>query len=322
MSSNRRGSLVAATWLIGLGVVFLVQQAAGLSWGQAWPLFVILVGVGSFASTALDWRPGFASLWSFTWPVVWTLVGVILLLSTTGNLGQTPGDLIETYWPWLAVGLGAWFLIGAIAPGGPALEERLALPLTGATAADVKISFGAGELVTRAAAPGQLVEGTFQGGVRHRSTGPGRVELEQDMTYGVPWVDRRFAWDVGLTTEVPLDLHFSGGASRTRMDLREVRLRRLELETGASDTHVILPRAAGFSSVKAEAGAASLTFEVPAGVAARIKAQMVLGSSRIDESRFPRVADGYESPDYGTAANRVDIAVEGGVGSLRIVGGA
>jgi len=29
MTGSRRGSVTAATWLIGLGVVFLVQSAAG-----------------------------------------------------------------------------------------------------------------------------------------------------------------------------------------------------------------------------------------------------------------------------------------------------
>jgi hypothetical protein len=67
-------------------------------------------------------------------------------------------------------------------------------------------------------------------------------------------------------------------------------------------------------------GAASLTLEVPIGVAARIRSKMALGSSQIDESRFPRTFDGYLSPDFEGAANRVDITIEGGVGSVKVVG--
>ena len=47
---------------------------------------------------------------------------------------------------------------------------------------------------------------------------------------------------------------------------------------------------------------------------------MALGSNQIDPARFPRIGDVYQSLDYGTAANRVDIDVRGGVGSLRVVG--
>lgn len=48
---------------------------------------------------------------------------------------------------------------------------------------------------------------------------------------------------------------------------------------------------------------------------------MVLGSTPVDERRFPRAVDGYGSPEYDGATNRVDIDVQGGVGSVRIVGG-
>lgn len=81
-----------------------------------------------------------------------------------------------------------------------------------------------------------------------------------------------------------------------------------------------LPRNAGSTDVKAETGAASLTMTVPVGVAARIRSRMALGSSDVDEARFPRTSNGYESPDFGTATNRVDIDVQGGVGSVRILG--
>jgi hypothetical protein len=47
---------------------------------------------------------------------------------------------------------------------------------------------------------------------------------------------------------------------------------------------------------------------------------MGLGSSQVDERRFPRSAAGFESADYGTAANRADIDISGGVGSVRVVG--
>jgi hypothetical protein len=63
-----------------------------------------------------------------------------------------------------------------------------------------------------------------------------------------------------------------------------------------------------------------LTVEVPPGVAARIRTRMALGSSQVDESRFPRTADGFESADYATSANRVDLDLQGGVGSLKVVG--
>lgn len=320
MNQSRSGSLVAATWLIGLGLIFLIQQAADLSWSEAWPLFVILVGVGSVVSTALRGNLRLAGLWAFTWPVAWVVVGALLLLSTTGNLASGPGELISDWWPLALVVLGAWFLIGAIVPSS-ASSESLVVPIGGATGADVRIQYGAGELTTHVAAAGNLVDGRFVGGVLHREHGPGRVELRQDMANGWPWLDRHYAWEVGLTGELPLDLRVDGGATRMVLDLSDLRVRRLELHTGASGIRVLLPKAAGATVVRAETGAAELVIEVPDGVAARIRSRMVIGSTQIDQGRFPPTAVGYESVDYSTAQNRVDIDVQGGVGTLRVISG-
>ncbi len=316
----RAGLLVGGSWLIGLGLVFLVQQTLGWSWAEAWPLFVILVGTGS-AVSALERGPrGLAVLWSLTWPVAWVAVGVVLLASTTGALGIRPGSLIADWWPAALVILGGWFVIGALVAGGRTVEQLMLL-LNGARSARVRIKFGAGELSTHVAAPGSLVDGTFGGGVRHHLAGPGQVELVQDFDGGLPWFDRDARWDVGLPGDVPLELRLDTGACRERIDLSDLLVTRLELHTGASETTIRLPRAAGLTSVRVEAGAASLTIEVPAGVAARIHSRMAIGTSQIDPTLFPRSAGGYESPDYGAAANRADIDVQGGIGQIRVVGG-
>ena len=322
MTSARRGSLIGATWLIGIGIVLLVQRAVDLPWSQAWPMWIILVGVAMLVSTAISGRFELSGIWAFTWPVAWIVVGSILLASTTGAIGQEPGQLVADYWPWALIVLGVWFVIGAVIPAGRPLSETLVLPLAGATSAAVKIQFGAGTLTTRPAAPGNLVDGVFTGGVMHRLIGPGRVELEQDTRYGLPWLNRTSEWNVGLTADVPLELKLDAGANRSILDLGDLQVRRLDLQTGASDTRVRLPKAAGLTEVKVSHGAAALTIEVPAGVAARVRSRMGLGSVRVDEARFPRSSDGYESPDYATAANRVDIDAQGGVGSLRVVGGS
>jgi len=320
VSGRNRGALIGGTWLIGLGIVFLVRQAMDLPWAEAWPLFVILVGVASLVTSIIDRQTGRWSVWSLTWPVVWIGVGIVLLLSTTGQLAAGPGELIAEYWPWLLVGLGVWFLIGAFVPGGRPPDEALEIPLRDVSGGTVRVRFGAGTLESTLAAPGHLVDGRFLGGVIHRELGPGIVELEQDTSYGMPWLHRESTWTLGLTREIPLDLKVEAGASRTRLDLRDTKVRRLELKTGASETTVMLPRTAGQTDVKAEAGAASVTFVVPADVAARVHGVVALGRINVDESRFPRFGNDYQSSDYASATNRVDLEINGGVGSIRVRG--
>jgi hypothetical protein len=214
--------------------------------------------------------------------------------------------------------LGGWFLIGAFIPRGKPPDEDLAIPLGGVRQASVRVRFGAGTLDSAVAAAGHLIDGRFVGGVLHRGDARSGVDLEQDTSYGMPFLQRESAWTLGLTGEVPLELRVDAGASRTRLDLSETKVWRLELRTGASETTVTLPRAAGVTDVKADAGAASLTFIVPNGVAARIRPKVVIGSIRVDEDRFPRSGSDYQSPDFGSAPNRVDLEINGGVGSVRV----
>lgn len=317
MNAQRDRLLVIAVWLIGLGSVFLIRDLYGWSWGQAWPLWIIFVGVGSGASTLLVGRQPAASLvWSISWPLAAIAVGTVLLLSTTGNIAVEIGELIG-WWPVVIIAIGVWFLIGALVVRQPRTDsETLSIPLGGATSADVRIRFGGGELELGSAQPGTLVSGRFEGGVNHRLAGAGRVELEPDAVWPFGW-SRPLRWHVELTREVPVDLRLETGANRSDIDLAGLRIRRLELKTGASETRIVLP-AEGATIVRAEAGVASVHLEVPAGVAARIRSKMALGETSVDSNRFPRTADGWASADYETAANRVEIDVQGGLGSFRI----
>jgi len=317
----RSGAIVGAVWLIGLGIVFLLQQTLDWSWGQAWPLFLILAGFGSITSVFLTVRPRGRWMVALTWPVAMIVVGVVFLLSTTGTLGTDLGDLLR-WWPVLLIVLGAWYLVVAFLPRARASTDRMTIPLEGASSASVRLQFGGGDVTVEPGPADQLLVGDFEnGGAVQRRLGPGSVELSPESPMVWPWLDRPLSWRIGVTTGVPLDLEVQSGAARVRIDLTGVALRRLKIQTGASETRVRLPRSAGESSVKAEGGAASLTFEVPSGVAARIKSLMVIGSTSVDESRFPKTASGrWESADYGAATNRVDLEISGGVGSVRVTG--
>lgn len=126
-----------------------------------------------------------------------------------------------------------------------------------------------------------------------------------------------FEWTVGLSAEVPLRLSIETGAARTEADLSDLRVTDLRVRTGAAETSITLPRAAGLTRVDGQGGMAALRFTVPAGVAAAIRSQMAIGTVEVDESRFPRdAAGGPASPDYATATNRVELALQGGLGSI------
>lgn len=196
-------------------------------------------------------------------------------------------------------------------------RESISIPLAGLTEAQVKIGFGGGELTIRPAQAGALVDGSFEGGVKQRSDGDGRIELAP-RSPGLPFVTwAPVQWDIGVTAEIPIDLRLDTGANRSSIDLVGLRIRQLELHTGASETTVRLP-ASGRPRVRVECGFASVVLTVPDGMAAKIQGSMGLGTVTVDESRFPRAGEGWASADYETASDRVDITVAGGFGSVRV----
>jgi hypothetical protein len=216
---------------------------------------------------------------------------------------------------------------GAAAPGtaagasGP--SDAHSIDLAGVPSADVVLGFGAGHLsIVGTAARGHLLDGTFTGGVDRQDRGPGAVKLTTppEAFWGRMWSGRApFEWRVGLTAEVPLRLGLELGAARTNADLSALRVTDLRVKSGAAETDVILPAGAGYTRTEVEAGAAAVRLRIPAGVAARIRSSIALGTTDVDELRFPRdPLGGWASPDYGSAANRVDVDIRGGVGSVAV----
>jgi hypothetical protein len=80
----------------------------------------------------------------------------------------------------------------------------------------------------------------------------------------------------------------------------------------------MLPARAGRTRAEVKGGLASVNMIVPQGVAARIQLQTGLTGNNIDTNRFPLVGGVYQSSDYDSAVNKVDIFVEGGMGSFDV----
>lgn len=196
-------------------------------------------------------------------------------------------------------------------------NETLVLPLGDLPEAEIRLGFGGGEMTLGRAEPGILISGTFDGGVVNKSKREGCVELEPAHPARALMAGCRLNWDVRLTAEIPIDLRLETGGNRSVIDLTPLRIRHLAIDTGASETNVTLP-GAGETKVRVDCGFASVNLAVPEGVAALIRGKMGLGSINVNESRFPRSPDGWASPDYETAADRVAIDISGGFGSVTV----
>jgi len=260
---------------------------------------------------------------SLFWGSLFIFAGALLLLD---NLGFLHVNIWNLVWPSFIIAAGIWTLWTAT-QGPEALDiDKLNLPLDGTKQGNLTFSFGAGQIkVAGGADPNDLLNGSFAGGVeekRREKNGIPNIQLKPS-TEGIfytimPWTWGAREWDIALNEETQWALNFEMGASDAQINLADLQVSDLNVETGASNTEITLPANAGHTHVDLSGGAASIRFDIPEGVAARIHVDSGLASIDIDRERFPRVGDVYKSEGYETAANKVDINADFGAGSLVI----
>ncbi len=261
------------------------------------------------------------------WGGILILFGGLLLLD---NLGLLPFNFWKLFWPLLLILLGLWTLWGVFGPRRAVASEQVTIPLEGASRARVHIRHGAGQLTIHGGAgSGELVNGTFGGGLDYRAEREGdelnvkmRVPRRDDW-FLAPWMfgwggRGLLDWSFSLNSGIPVALDLKTGASEMQLDLTDVPVTDFRLETGASSTRLTLPAQAGFTRAAIDGGATSIKVRVPPGVAARIVASGGAASIDVDQSRFPRLGAAYQSADYETAPNRVEMDIHVGAGSVDV----
>src|SRR3989304_1256806 len=263
---------------------------------------------------------------SATCGLVLLLFGILLLLAPTGLIQV---DFWGIFIPVLMIGFGGLTLWMAFTRRGGPQHVEVHVPLESAKSARVRVRFGAGRLTLAARGEGDEL-GAVQafGDVRQRATTTGGERS------GEFWVPTEFlgdvlapwkwsgsqppSWDVRLRQAIPLSLIVEAGACQMDLDLTSLQVRDLRLVTGASSVMVGMPGAAGETRARITAGAAGVKVRVPPGVAARVRVPTGLGEVQVDRGRFPGGGGLFESKDYATAVNKVELSVEVGAASVEI----
>ncbi len=257
------------------------------------------------------------------WGVILLLLGIFLFADALGVRLPNGNSLTSLFWPVALLLAGASILVGVFIRGNVETENA-SVDLQGAASASLRISHGAGELKLRSGAGvSELAHGTFVGGLYQKATRNGD-RLEVRMRPAKDFLDFPFFgshnqidWDVALNADVPIDLKLDLGANKSILDLSGMNITNLDLDTGASDTRVTLPSKGRFRA-DLDLGAASLEVVIPEGLSARIDASVAAGDINVDVIRFPRNGKYYQSSDYDTAANAVDMKIDAGAASVKI----
>jgi hypothetical protein len=300
---RRRGGrrhLVGPLVLLGAGVLLLLNNLQILPWTiwrdlwPYWPVLLILIGLEAFVSGRVAWG---------------TLVALVLLIPMAGVAVS-------------AIDLASNWDDATQAVDGTA-RPVFSQPFDGATSARVELEYGAGALDIGP------IPADLQGTVLADGQVYGHESLKFDARSTARDGQRRIDisprdsgnhFDLGrlqlrLSPTVPTDLEIDSGISEMTLNLETLRIPNLSIETGASRASIVLP-ARGRTNARIEGGAARIDITVPPNVAARITLDGGPNQIQIDEQRFPRQGDVYQSPGFETAADRVTLRI--GVGASRL----
>lgn len=284
-----------------------------------WPILLIAVGAALFAAN-FGWF-GWGSLLDVArlWPVALVAVGVAILAGGRHRAWVVVGALAAAALLYAAGGIG-------FGPGGSSLDAvTVSQGLEGAARAEVRLSTGVAALRVNAAAGADLLaSGTIRPGRGERiersfrvAGGTARLDVRSERARTVfPGPTRGGAWDLTLTGRVPVTLEVDTGVGEATLDLRGLRLAGLDVDTGVGAATVILPRS-GQYPVSIDTGVGNATISLPDGLAARVLVSRGVGAVSVPDG-FLRDGDTYTSPGFETAAHRVELRVNGGVGAITI----
>jgi hypothetical protein len=311
----RRGSLYAGVFLLAAGAVTLAN-AAGLLDHQ-----LVADTLGAL------------------WPIAILAVGIALILRRTR--AALPAGFAAAAVPGLA--LGGMVALGPSVPMGCADQGLANVP-----AQTREGSLGAMAAVELDLACGDLVVTTRPGDAWRLDSRDGTsrtTDVTADATRLAVSTDRGsrrwnvsvgpVGWTLELPTSPTLDLstqvdagrgrlalggahlgtvHLVVNAGDLRTDLAGATVDRLEIETNAGSTSIVLPADSFTGDIAANAGSVRLC--TPADLGLRVRTSEALGSIKLDG--LSRTGDAWETPGYAAAPNKADLSLDANVGSVTI----
>lgn len=203
---------------------------------------------------------------------------------------------------------------------------QVSIPIDGIQQTRLRLRHGAGRLTLSAgASPENVLEATCGGGIDYQTRREGstmnvNLRMPSNRMWVFPW-----NWFPGQTDctlrfnpDIAISFDINTGASDSRLDLGDLQVSDVRLQTGASSTYLALPKSAGHTRVDVESGVASLRVSIPQNVAARIQVKGGLSGINVDTHRFPRSGGVYQSAAYDSAPDEASIHIQTGVGSVDI----
>jgi hypothetical protein len=298
MSSRyNRPGLVGPVLLIGLGILFLLENLGMLAWNiwevafRLWPLLLVAWGLELMVGRRSAWGAAVALIL-----MLLILVGGVYMLSdsdppsaSTIEVDVPLGEAREaqvTLDPAFA-----YLKLQSARHASQLLLEGRAAPIRGEHI-DQEIERS-----------GRRVEATI------RTTGVMVVPL-------VRMSGDHASWDMQLHPGVDYDLIVDVGAGKTDLFLADLVMKVIDVDTGIGQTIVHLPDHGEYDA-KINGGLGHVVIYLPDDLGVKLFVDMGIGGIDVPND-FRRQGGAYVSPNYNQAEETIEVDVSLGIGSIEI----
>ena len=145
------------------------------------------------------------------------------------------------------------------------------------------------------------------------------LSIRQPGGHGVHFGPTRYEWDLRLSREVPVYLRVNFGAGQAQLDLGGLPLRDVQVDMGVGQLDMDLRGNPKHNyNVRIHGGVGEATVRLPAGAGVYAEASGGIGS--IETRNLQKTGGHWVNDAYERASVRIRLTVEGGVGSIRLIG--
>lgn len=281
--------------LAGLLLLLANLGVVSVAWGEIWKLWPLIIIIFGLSVLSLKgWVAG----------VVYGLSAVLILglawVALTGNLQSSHSGVVSDQ-----------FSVSR------ANDEVKSL--------GVNIKSGASSLEVASHSDDAMVSGTIESrlsDLKHESVVEGdkqTISLSQERNWRWLTPGSFNKLDVFLNQQIPTRLNIDAGASSIDADLSDVMLESVSVDSGASSIKLRLGDKHNDTDVEIDTGVSSVTIYVPESSGVKLLLDAGLSSKEVP-SDFEKVDDEtYQSPGYADATHKVNITVDMGVSSFKLL---
>ncbi|OLS03612.1 LiaI-LiaF-like domain-containing protein [Tissierella creatinophila] len=127
------------------------------------------------------------------------------------------------------------------------------------------------------------------------------------------------SFELGLNKEIPWELDLDVGAISGNLNLKDIMVKKLDVDMGAGKIEITLGDKAELTSMDIDAGASQIILNIPESSGLKLNYDGALNSTNFDDLGLIKTENGkYVSDNFNAASSKYEIEVDMGVGQFSI----